>query len=46
MNKLTKQTQLLLNSPTTLKQKLKMVDTIIKPGIAIVFMQCHIPCQT
>jgi hypothetical protein len=37
MNKLIKQTQLLLNSPTTLKQKLKMVDTIIRPGIAYSF---------
>jgi hypothetical protein len=34
MNKLIKQTQILLNSPTTLKLKLKMVDTVIKPGIA------------
>jgi hypothetical protein len=34
MNKLIKQTQLLLNSPAILKQKLKMVDTIIKLGIA------------
>jgi hypothetical protein len=37
MNKLTKQTQLLLNSSATLKQKLKMVDTVIKPGIAYSF---------
>jgi hypothetical protein len=34
MNKLIKQTQLLLNSPATLKLKQKMVDTIIRPGIA------------
>jgi hypothetical protein len=33
MNKLIKQTQLLLQSPATLKQKLKMVDTVIRPGI-------------
>jgi hypothetical protein len=37
MNKLIKQTQLLLNSPATLKQKLKMVDTVIRPGIAYSF---------
>jgi hypothetical protein len=37
MNKLIKQIQLLLNSPTTLKQKLKMVDTVIRPGIAYSF---------
>jgi hypothetical protein len=37
MNKLIKQTQLLLNSPATLKQKLKKVDTIIRPGIAYSF---------
>jgi hypothetical protein len=37
MNKLIKQTQLLLNSPATLKQKLKMVDTIIRLGIAYSF---------
>ena len=37
MNKLIKQTQLLLNSPTTLKQKLKMVDTLLKLGIAYSF---------
>jgi hypothetical protein len=37
MNKLIKQTQLLLQSPATLKQKLKMVDTIIRPGIAYSF---------
>jgi hypothetical protein len=37
MNKLTKQTQLLLNSPATLKQKLKMVDTVIRLGIAYSF---------
>jgi hypothetical protein len=37
MNKLIKQTQLLLNSPATLKQKLKMVDTVIRPGIACSF---------
>jgi hypothetical protein len=37
MNKLIKQTQLLLNSSAILKQKLKMVDTILKPGIAYSF---------
>jgi hypothetical protein len=37
MNKLIKQTQLLLNSLATLKQKLKMVDTVIRPGIAYSF---------
>jgi hypothetical protein len=37
MNKLIKQTQLLLNSPPTLKLKLKMVDTIIRPRIAYSF---------
>jgi hypothetical protein len=37
MNKLIKQTQLLLNSPATLKQKLKMVNTVIRPGIAYSF---------
>jgi hypothetical protein len=37
MNKLIKQTQLLLNSPAILKQKLKMVDTIIRPRIAYSF---------
>jgi hypothetical protein len=37
MNKFIKQTQLLLNSPATLKQKLKMVDTVIRPGIAYSF---------
>jgi hypothetical protein len=37
MNKLVKQTQLLLNSPATLKQKQKMVDTVISPGIAYSF---------
>jgi hypothetical protein len=37
MNKLIKQTQLLLNSPATPKQKLKMVDTVIRPGIAYSF---------
>jgi hypothetical protein len=37
MNKLIKQTQLLLNSSATLKQKLKMVDTVIRPGIAYSF---------
>jgi hypothetical protein len=37
MNKLIKQIQLLLNSPATLKQKLKMVDTVIRPGIAYSF---------
>jgi hypothetical protein len=37
MNKLIKQTQLLLNSRATLKQKLKIVDTVIRPGIAYSF---------
>ena len=37
MNKLIKQTQLLLNSPATLKKKLKLVDTVIRPGIAYNF---------
>jgi hypothetical protein len=37
MNKLIKQTQLILSSPTTLKQKLKMVNTVIRPGIAYSF---------
>jgi hypothetical protein len=37
MNKLIKQTQLLLSAPATLKQKLKMVDTVIRPGIAYSF---------
>jgi hypothetical protein len=37
MDKLTKQTQFLLNSPATLKLKLKMVDTIIRLGIAYSF---------
>jgi hypothetical protein len=37
MNKLLKQTQLLLQSPTTLKQELKMVDIVIRPGIAYSF---------
>jgi hypothetical protein len=37
MNKLIKQTQLLLNSPVTLKQKLKMVDIVIRLGIAYSF---------
>jgi hypothetical protein len=37
MNKLIKQAQLLLQSPATLKQKLKMVDTVIRPGIAYSF---------
>jgi hypothetical protein len=37
MNKLIKQTQQLLNSPATLKQKLKMVDTVIRLGIAYSF---------
>jgi hypothetical protein len=37
MNKLIKKTQLLINSPAILKQKLKMVDTIIRPGIAYSF---------
>jgi hypothetical protein len=37
MNKIIKQIQLLLNSPATLKQKLKMVDTVIRPGIAYSF---------
>jgi hypothetical protein len=29
--------QFLINSPTTLKLKLKMVDTVIRPGIAYSF---------
>ena len=37
MNKLMKQAQLLLQSPTTLKQKLKLVDTVIRPGIVYSF---------
>jgi hypothetical protein len=37
MEKLIKQTKLLLNSPATLKQKLKMVDIVIRPGIAYSF---------
>ena len=37
MDKLMKQAQLLFQSPITLKQKLKMVDTIIRPGIAYSF---------
>ena len=37
MNKLIKQIQLLLNTPATLKQKLKIIDTIIRPGIAYSF---------
>jgi hypothetical protein len=37
MNKLIKQTQPLLNSPATLKQKLKIVDIVIRPGIAYSF---------
>jgi hypothetical protein len=37
MNKLIKQTQLLLNSPAILKQKLKIVDTVIRLGIAYSF---------
>jgi hypothetical protein len=37
MNKLIKQTQLLLNSPATLKQKLKIVDIVIRPRIAYSF---------
>jgi hypothetical protein len=37
MNKLIKQAQLLLQSPTTLKLKLKMVDTVIRLGIAYSF---------
>jgi hypothetical protein len=37
MDKLIKQTQLLINSPATLKQKLKMVDKVIKPGITYSF---------
>ena len=37
MNKLIKQAQSLLQSPTSLKQKLKMVDTVIRPGIAYSF---------
>jgi hypothetical protein len=34
MNKSIKQAQLLLNSPATQKQKLKTVDTVIRPRIA------------
>jgi hypothetical protein len=37
MNKLIKQIQLLLNSPAILKQKLKMVDIVLRPGIAYSF---------
>jgi hypothetical protein len=37
MNKLIKQTQLLPNSPATLKQKQKMINTVIKPGIVYSF---------
>ena len=37
MNKLIKQTQPLLQSSATLKQKLKMVDTIIRLGIVCSF---------
>jgi hypothetical protein len=37
MNKLIKQTQLLLTSLATLKQKLKMVDIVIRPRIAYSF---------
>jgi hypothetical protein len=37
MNKLIKQTQLLINLTAILKQKLKMVDTVIRPGIAYSF---------
>jgi hypothetical protein len=37
MNKLIKQMQLLLQSPAILKLKLKMVDTVIRPGIAYSF---------
>jgi hypothetical protein len=37
MNKLIKQIQLLLQSPAILKQKQKMVDTVIRPGIAYSF---------
>ena len=37
MNKLMKQAQLLLQSPATQKQKLKMVDIVIRPGIAYSF---------
>jgi hypothetical protein len=37
MNKLIKQTQFLLNSLATLKQKLKMVDIVIRPVIAYSF---------
>jgi hypothetical protein len=37
MNKFIKQTQLLLQSPATLKQKQKMVDTVIRPGLTYSF---------
>jgi hypothetical protein len=37
MRKLNKQTQQLLQSPATLKQKIKMVDTVIRAGIAYSF---------
>ena len=37
MNKLIKQIQLLLNSPAILKQKLKIVDIVIRLGIAYSF---------
>jgi hypothetical protein len=37
MNKFIKQTQLLLNSLAIFKQKLKMVDIVIRPGIAYSF---------
>ena len=37
MAKLNKQIQQLLQSPATLKQKIKMVDTVIRAGIAYSF---------
>ena len=43
MNKLMKQTQLFFRSPTILKLKLKMVDTVIRPGIAYSFYV--VPCS-
>ena len=35
--KLTKQCQELLTCPATMKQKIKMVDTILRPGVAYSF---------